>query len=175
VDAVSTRLDLRARLEARRQRGGFRQGFFGPDYELARFQAVGTPGLPLARADFPEGASAFGELAVSWDAERLWGTLRRHLHLSLGVEAFSWGRVDVEGQGAVQLWGRDVEVGLRGQGLGLGQPGARHLVSGEVRWRFLGGRLYALGGGGTLWHPQPDGTLRPGSFASLGLGVDNAR
>ena len=29
--------------------------------------------------------------------------------------------------------------------------------------------------GGTLLFPTPDGTLRPGAFASLGLGVDHAR
>ena len=61
--------------------------------------------------------------------------------------------------------------------LGMGQTGARYLGLGaaEVRWRFLGGNLYALGTGGTLLFPTPEGTLRPGAFASVGLGVDNAR
>ena len=27
----------------------------------------------------------------------------------------------------------------------------------------------------TLLYPKPDGALRPGAYASLGLGVDNAR
>ncbi len=45
----------------------------------------------------------------------------------------------------------------------------------EVRWRVLGGRLYALGMGGTRLFPEGNGTLRPGAFASVGLGVDNAR
>jgi hypothetical protein len=58
--------------------------------------------------------------------------------------------------------------------LGLGQPGARHLYSGQVRWRF-GHKLYALAEGGTLLFPEADGALSPGAFASLGLGVDNAR
>jgi len=61
-----------------------------------------------------------------------------------------------------------------GLALGLGQPGARHLYSGQVRWRF-GHKLYALAEGGTLLFPEADGALRPGAFASLGLGVDNAR
>ncbi|PTL77549.1 hypothetical protein DAT35_42845 [Vitiosangium sp. GDMCC 1.1324] len=65
-------------------------------------------------------------------------------------------------------------VALNGRALGLGQPGARHLNSGQVRWRF-GHKLSALAEGGTLLHPKPDGTLRPGAYASLGLGVDNAR
>jgi hypothetical protein len=175
VDVVSPTLDLMARLEVRRQRGGFRQGFFGPDYELARFQGAGPSGLPLADAPFPEGASAFGELVVGWDAVLLGDLVQRHLRLSLGVEAFSWGRVDADGRLAVQLFHRDVEAAVRGLGVGLGQPGARYLASGEVRWRFLGGRLYALGQGGTLLFPAGDGTLRPGAFASVGLGVDNAR
>jgi hypothetical protein len=57
----------------------------------------------------------------------------------------------------------------------MGQPGARYLGAAEVRWRFLTGRLYALGTGGTLLYPEVDGTLRPGAFASFGLGVDDAR
>ena len=45
----------------------------------------------------------------------------------------------------------------------------------EVRWRLFGGGLYALGTGGTLLFPEGEGALRPGAFASMGLGVDNAR
>ncbi|MBZ4420709.1 hypothetical protein [Myxococcus sp. RHSTA-1-4] len=175
ADAVSPTLDLLARLEVRRQHGGFRQGWFGPDSELARFQVAGTSGLPLADASFPEGYSAFGELVVGWDAEHLGDLVQRHLRLSLGVEAFTWGRVDADGRLAVQLFGRDVEAAVRGLAVGLRQPGARYLASGEVRWRFLGGRLYAMGQGGTLLYPTEEGTLRPGAFASVGLGVDNAR
>ena len=58
ADAVTPTLDMTLRLEVRRQHGGFRQGFFGPDYELARFQAAGPDGVPLAEAPFPEGFSA---------------------------------------------------------------------------------------------------------------------
>ncbi|MFP2932802.1 hypothetical protein ACLESO_48190 [Pyxidicoccus sp. 3LG] len=175
ADAMSPALDLLARLEVRLQHGGFRQGFFGPDYELARFQVAGGSGVPLAQAPFPDGYSAFGEVVVRWDAVRLRDLVRRHLLLSLAVESFSWGRVDADGRLAVQLFGRDVEAGVRGMAVGLRQPGTRYLASGEVRWRFLGGRLYALGQGGTLLYPAEGGTPRPGAFASFGLGVDNAR
>ena len=174
ADALTPTLDLLARLEVRRQYGGFRQGFFGPDYELARFQAVEPSGLPLVEAPFPEGFSAWGEVEVGWDAVQRVGWVQRHLHVSLGVEVFSWGRVDVDGRVALQLLERTLEVSVSGLARGLGQPGARHLYSGQVRWRFLG-RLYALGGGGTLLFPTPEGTLRPGAFASLGLGVDDVR
>ncbi|MGZ3457478.1 MAG: hypothetical protein ACXU86_03125 [Archangium sp.] len=174
ADALSPTLDMKLRLEVRRQHGGFRQGYFGPDYELGRLNAVGTPGLPLAQATFPDGFSTYAEAVVAWDGVRLGGLLQRHLYLSLGAEAFSWGRVDVDGRLAAQLAHRNLEVALSGMALGLGQPGARHLYSGQVRWRF-GHMLYALAEGGTLLYPKPDGALRPGAYASLGLGVDNAR
>ncbi|GMT98455.1 hypothetical protein KH5H1_25740 [Corallococcus caeni] len=175
VDALTPTVDLRARLEARLQRGGFRQGAFGPDYELARFQVAGPASVPLAEASFPEGTSAYGEVILGWDAVRLSGMRQRHLFLSLGVEAFSWGRVDVDGRGEAQLFHRNLTVGVGGLATAMGQPGARYVVSGEVRWRFLGGNLYALGQGGTLLFPTPEGTLRPWGFAAVGLGVDNAR
>ncbi|MFP2925172.1 hypothetical protein ACLESO_08140 [Pyxidicoccus sp. 3LG] len=175
ADVVSPTLDLLARLEVRKQHGGFRQGYFGPDYELARFQVAGISGAPLAESPFPNGYSAFGEVVMSWDAVRLHDLSQRHLRLSLGAEAFSWGRVDLDGRLAVQLFGRDVEAAVRGLAVGLGRPGTRYLASGELRWRFLGGRLYVMGQGGTLLYPTAEETLRPGAFASLGLGVDNAR
>jgi len=175
ADAVTPTLDLLLRLEARRQHGGFRQGYFGADYELARVQAVGTSGLPLAQSSFPAGYSVYAEAVVGWDAVLLGEVLQRHLHLSMGAEVFNWGRVDVDGRLTVQLLHRNLEVAVKGLAVGMRQPGARYLASGEVRWRFLGGRLYALGQGGTLLYPTGEGTLRPGAFASLGMGVDNGR
>ncbi|RKI46977.1 hypothetical protein D7X55_36930, partial [Corallococcus sp. AB049A] len=67
ADAVASAWDVSVRLEARRQHGGFRQGFFGPDYELARFQAVGPEGVPLASAPLPDGYSLQAEARVGWD------------------------------------------------------------------------------------------------------------
>jgi hypothetical protein len=174
ADAVTPTLDLRLRLEVRKQQGGFRQGFFGPDYELARFKAAGREGVPLAAALFPDGYSAYGETEMGWDALH-YGGRSRHLKLSLGAEAFSWGRFDVDGRVAVQLFARSLEVALKGLGVGMGQPEARYLGAAEARWRMLGGKLYATGTGGTLLFPTPEGTLRPGAFASVGLGVDDAR
>ncbi|WP_163781526.1 hypothetical protein [Myxococcus vastator] len=174
ADAVTPTLDMTLRLEVRSQQGGFRQGFFGPDYELARFKAAGPDDVPLADASFPDGYSAYGEAVVGWDAVS-YGGLYKHLKLSLGAEAFSWGRFDVDGRVAVQLFERSLEVALKGLRVGLGQPGARYLGAAEVRWRFLDGKLYAMGTGGTLLFPTAEGTLRPGAFASVGLGVDNAR
>lgn len=174
ADAVTSTLDMKLRLEVRRQHGGFRQGFFGPDYELARLRAVGPEGMPLADAPFPDGFSVYGEAVVGWDSVH-YGGLQRHLQLSLGAESFTWGRLDVDGRMAVQVWGRNVEVAVKGLAVGLGQPGARYLAAAEMRWRFLGGGLYALGTGGTQLFPETAGTLRPVAYASVGLGVDNGR
>ncbi|MCY1019390.1 hypothetical protein [Pyxidicoccus sp. MSG2] len=174
LDVLTSTLDMKLRLEGRRQHGGFRQGVFGPEYELARFQAAGADGRPLADAPFPEGHSLYAEANVGWDAVS-YGGLQKHLSLSLGVEAFTWGRLDADGHVAVQLFRRNLELAVKGLGVSLGRPGARYLGAAEVRWRFLGGRLYAMGTGGTLLFPGAEGTLRPAAFASVGLGVGNAR
>ncbi|WP_430384184.1 hypothetical protein [Archangium violaceum] len=68
-----------------------------------------------------------------------------------------------------------MEVAVKGMAVGLGQPGARSQGAAEVRWRLLGGHLYVLGQGGTLLFPRGQGALRPGAFASVGLGVEHAR
>ncbi|TNV50765.1 hypothetical protein FH620_39120, partial [Corallococcus exiguus] len=175
VEAVSSTLDLRARLEARLQRGGFRQGAFGPDYELARIQVAGPSALPQADAPFPEGSSAYGEVILSWDAEGLGVLGKRHFRLTMGAEAFSWGRVDVDGRLEAQVFHRNLTVAVGGVAMGMGQPAARYLASGEARWRFLGEWLYAVGQGGTLLFPTAEGTLRPGAFVAVGLGVDHVR
>ena len=44
-----------------------------------------------------------------------------------------------------------------------------------MRWRFLSGKRYAMGTGGTLLFPTKAGTLRPGAFATVGLGVEIGR
>jgi len=124
ADAVTPTLDMTLRLEVRRQHGGFRQGSFGPDYELARFRVAGPDGVPLSEAPFPDGFSLYGEAVVGWDAVS-YGGLQRHLMLSLGAEAFTWGRFDVDGRVAVQLFERSLEVALKA------------LVSSPLRWACL--------------------------------------
>lgn len=174
VDAATPFLQLRLRLEGRRQQGGFRQGSFGPDYELARLQVAGPEGVPLARARFPDGYSLYAEAVVGWDGQE-YGGLQRHLKLSLGAEAFTWGRLDVDGRVAAQLFSRTLEVVVKGLAVGLGQPEARYLGEVELRWRPWGGGLYVLGAGGTRLASEENGALHPGAFLSLGLGVDHAR
>ncbi len=121
--------------------------------------------------------SDWGQLirSLQFGSDNVRGGLSKHLKLSLGAEAFSWGRFDVDGRVAVQLFERSLEVALQGLGVGMGLPGARYLGGAGVHWRFLGGKLYVMGTGGTLLFPTAEGVLRPGAFASAGLGVDNAR
>ncbi len=174
ADAVTPTLDTRVRLEVRRQHGGFRQGYFGPGYELTRFQRA-TPAEALG-ADVPllDGYSAFSEFVMGWDGVRLGELVQRHLELSVAVEVFTWGRIDVEGRLAVQLFHRSIELGLRGLAMGLRKPGALYQGAGDLRWRFAS-RLYAVGQAGTQMYPTAGGMLHSGAFASIGLGVDNAR
>ncbi|WP_163994393.1 hypothetical protein [Pyxidicoccus caerfyrddinensis] len=174
IDVLTSTLDMKLRLEGRRQHGGFRHGVFGPEYELARFQASGADGMPRVAAPFPDGHSLYAEADVGWDAVS-YGGLQKHLSLSLGVEAFTWGRLDVDGRVAVQLFRRNLELAVKGLGVVMGKSGARYLGAAEARWRFLGGKLYAMGTGGTLLFPGAEGMLRPGAFASVGLGMDDAR
>jgi hypothetical protein len=50
-------------------------------------------------------------LVAGWVAVHRADVVRRHLHLVLGVEAFSSGRVNADGRLAVQLFNRDLETG----------------------------------------------------------------
>ncbi|WP_223756250.1 hypothetical protein [Myxococcus sp. RHSTA-1-4] len=173
LEVVSDTLEVHAQVEARRQRGGFRQGFFGPDYELGRFVAAGPSPLPVAQAPFADGYSAFGELRVARDTLHL-DHARRELHLRVAAEAFSWGRLDALVRVSTWQMLRHLHLALDALAVGVGQPNARYAVSGEVRHRFSR-RLYVLARGGTLLFPQPDSTVRPGAQALLGLGADSAR
>ena len=79
------------------------------------------------------------------------------------------------GASRCSLFRRNLELAVKGLGVGMGQPGALYLGAAEERWRLLGGKLYALGTAGTRLFPEAEGALRPGAFASVGLGVDPAR
>mgnify|MGYP000706411019 CR=1 FL=1 len=55
-------VELSLRAEGRKQAGGFRQGYFGPQYELARFSGIGLGFPALADEQLPDAFSVFGEL-----------------------------------------------------------------------------------------------------------------
>ncbi|EPX63256.1 hypothetical protein D187_005662 [Cystobacter fuscus DSM 2262] len=101
----------------------------------------------------------------------------RRLHHLARLEATGFALLPGGGTGGVeryvQLTPMLVLDGGEEFGVNLGAP---------VRLRLGGGvpgagwvRREDWGQGGTLLFPAPDGTLRPGAFASLGLGVDHAR
>jgi hypothetical protein len=173
LELYSETLQVHARVDARRQRGGFRQGFFGPDYELGRFAAAGAAALPVAEVRFPDGYSAHGELSLAHDTLHL-DHARREFQVSVAAEVFSWGRLDVQARVGTWRQLRQLYLGLDALAVGVGQPGARYAVSGEVRYRFSR-RLYVLGRAGTLLFPQPEGTVRPGVQALMGMGADYGR
>lgn len=173
LETFARKLMVRGRLEARMQRGGFRQGFFGPLYELSRFLAPGPSSLPAAREQWPDGFSGFGELMLGWDSLSLEHG-ERELNLSLAAEAFSWGRVDADARVERRLLVRRLRLALRVAVEGLLQPRARHLITGEVRYRFRK-RVYLMAQAGTVFFPLPGSGVHPSAFVSLGVGADYIR
>ncbi|MCA3013090.1 MAG: hypothetical protein INH41_11915 [Myxococcaceae bacterium] len=157
-------VELSARAEGRKQVGGFRHGYFGAQYELARFSGVGLGLTPQADERLPDAVSGFAEVRLR---------LARTLALDGAVEHFSFGRTDFDATmrltaQAERLWA-EVRVGA----VGLGAA-PRWLVMAGLRWR-LADALYALGAAGTAVFPQADGTLARGVTASLGVGFDLER
>ncbi|HEX8436932.1 hypothetical protein, partial [Archangium sp.] len=164
-------VDLSGRLEARRQGGRFRFGFFGAGYEFSRFSGVGLRELPLSEELLPTTFSGYGEVVatVSPGGE---GDLA--LTASASGEYFvSTGRVDADAVVQAHLPGGKSVVELRTILTDLtGKP--RYSVAAEVRHRFMPA-LYGLVLGGTEQFPQEDGRLVNGFTAGLGVGVDFER
>ncbi|MBI3184316.1 MAG: hypothetical protein HYZ28_19455 [Myxococcales bacterium] len=167
-------LGLEGKLELRKQAGLFRQGLFGPSYELSRFAGLGFSGEPLARERLADSFSGYAELSVSSGPLEMGPERAGRLFLSLAAEYFASGRTD----GDLELSLRALEgratgtVRLSGVGMGVWP---RYSASAEARYRFAPA-LYAVAAGGTVFFPQPeDSTLVRGIFASLGVGADFER
>ncbi len=163
-------VDLGGKLEGRKQNGKFRQGMFGPDYELARYSAVGLDGGPLADERLPDAVSAYAEFHLASGAVE--GTGPR-IVLSGAAEYYSWRRLDTDGSLAVRL--ADGKLVATGRFVinGVGQR-PRYLATGELRYRFASA-LYALATAGSVYFPQPDKTLVRGVYGGAGLGIDFER
>jgi hypothetical protein len=164
-------VELVGRLEGRRQGGRFRFGLFGAGYELSRFSGVGLREAPLSEEVLPGTFSGYGEFAATvspFTDEDL------ELTASASGEYFvSTGRVDADAVLQAHLPGGRTQVQLRAILTDLTGM-ARYSVGAEVRHRFLPA-LYGIAMAGTEHFPQPEGNLRNGFTAGLGVGVDFQR
>jgi hypothetical protein len=164
-------VEISGRLEARRQGGRFRFGFFGAGYEFARFSGVGLHEQPLAEEVLPTTFTGYGELVATVSPG---GPDDLELTASASGEYFvTTGRVDADAVVQAHLPGGKSVIELRTILTDLtGKP--RYTVAAEVRHRFLPA-LYGILMGGTEQFPQPDGGLLNGYTAGLGVGVDFER
>jgi hypothetical protein len=164
-------VDITGRLEARRQGGRFRFGFFGAGYEFARFSGVGLSEQPLAEELLPGTFSGYGEFAVSVSPL---GPEDLELTASASGEYFvSTGRVDADAVLQAHLPGGKTVAELRVILTDL-MMHPRYSAALEVRHRFLPA-VYGLVTAGREHFPQAEGNLRHGFTAGLGVGVDFQR
>jgi hypothetical protein len=164
LDATLGRVGLSLKLEARKQGGGFRQGFFGPAYELQRYADVGFAGAAIADVLLPDAFSFAGEARLGFG---------RAASLEVAAEAFTFGRVDLDASANVDLADSWLVGQARFTAVGLGQD-ARYQVTAGLRARLFKS-LYVMASGGTAFFPQLDATLRRAVTGSLGVGVDFER
>jgi hypothetical protein len=161
---------LGSKLELRTQAGTFRQGMFGPGYELSRFSARGLAGPALADELLPDGFSGYLELSLA--SGSLDGPGARVV-FSGAAEHFWFGRTDLDAALSVRMFGGNATGTARVVASAIGQA-PRYLVSLEARFRFAAA-FYGLASAGTLYFPQPDRTLVAGWNGGLGFGMDFER
>ena len=165
LDANVKEIGFSTRLELRKQAGGFRHGFFGPMYELQRFVDIGYNNQPsIGAARLPDGLSGFAELRVG---------IGTRITFDAAAEYFFWNRLDLDGGVSLALLGDWFFLTARTTILGIAQA-PRFAFNAGLRWRLFPS-FYVLGEGGTLFFPQPDGTLIRGLAFSGGVGVDFER
>jgi hypothetical protein len=164
LDAAVGDIGFSLKLELRKQSGGYRQGLFGPTYELSRFADVGFHGTPLSDVQLPNDWSAQGELRFAV------GTL---VTFDFAAEHFFFGRTDLDGSLEVVLLKSWLVGQARFSLVGLG-VNPRSSIVGSLRARLFAS-FYLLGSAGTVFFPQPEGGLLRSVFASAGVGVDFER
>jgi len=164
VDANVKEVAFSVKLEGRKQAGGFRQGMFGPTYELSRFAGLGLTGAPIAQETLPDTFSFYGEARAK---------VGEVLAVDLMAEYFAFGRADLDSTVSVTVLKQWVTANARFTAVGLGQQ-PRYAFTAGTRVRLFSS-LYLLGSGGTVFFPQGDGSLNRGVIVSLGAGVDFER
>jgi hypothetical protein len=166
VGGFSTDIDasgflLAGKIEVRKQAGGFRQGFFGPQYEISRFVGAGFSGVAQADQVLPDSYSVYGEVRSGV----------RGLFVAEGaIEHFAFGRTDFDLSFNAEMFGSRFVTSVRFTGIALGVL-PRYAVIGDARFRLFKS-FYVLASAGTVIFPQPLGTLTRGIFVSAGVGVD---
>jgi hypothetical protein len=157
---------LSVTLQGRRQGGGFRFGYFGAGYELARFSAVGLSEEPQADQRVPKDFSGYLEVSVA----RGDGPDSPEVVVSGAVEYSAFGRTDGDLSLSFSSPGGTSRGLARVIVMGLGDR-PRYSVSAEFRQRLLPA-FYVWGAGATVHFPQPDGVLVRGVSVGAGVGVD---
>ncbi|WP_324291516.1 MULTISPECIES: hypothetical protein [Corallococcus] len=160
---------LSVTLQGRRQGGGFRFGFFGAGYELARFSAVGLSEEPQAEQRVPKDFSGYIEMSLA----RGGGTDSTEVVASGALEYSAFGRADGDFSLSFSSPGGKTRGIVRAVVMGLGDR-PRYSFAVEGRQRVMPA-LYIWAAGSTVHFPQPDGVLVRGVSAGAGVGVDFAR
>jgi hypothetical protein len=164
LDATLKDIGFSTRVEFRKQAGGFRHGFFGPQYELQRFVDVGFNGASIQDAALPDSFSLFGELRVA---------IGNAISFDAAAEYFFFNRLDLDAGLSLALFRDWFYTTMRVSILGILQA-PRYSVLGGLRWRIFPS-FYVVAEGGTLFFPLPDGSLQRGVIGSAGVGVDFER
>jgi len=164
VDASVSEVGFSARLEIRKQAGGYRQGYFGPQYELQRFSDVGYRETGINDVKLPDSGSAFLELRAG---------IGEFLTFDAAAEYFFWQRLDVDGSIQVSLLRDWLFFNLHASVQGILQT-SRVMLTGGFRWRIVAS-VYVMADAGTVFMPQTDGTLLRGVQATAGVGFDFER
>ncbi|PZR05975.1 MAG: hypothetical protein DI536_31435 [Archangium gephyra] len=164
LDATVKEVGFSTRLELRKTAGGFRYGYFGPQYEIQRYSDVGFRDLGLSQALIPDSGSAFLEVRAGIGGK---------LTFDLAAEYFFWQRLDLDGTLSLALLDDWFFLTTRVSVLGLLQQPRFHMTGG-LRVRVLPS-FYLLAEGGTVFFPQVDGTLMRGVYGSAGAGIDFER
>jgi hypothetical protein len=167
-------IQLGGKLEFRKQGGFYRQGMFGATYELSRFSGTGLGLARVANENIPDNFSGYMEFQIGYGPTDPTAYRDMRIVFSAAGEYFLWGRLDLDARITARLPDDKGSVAARFALVGMMQGAERYDGAIEVRYRIMPS-LYAVGQGGTVLFPQPDGTLLRGMFAALGVGFDFER
>lgn len=154
-------LKFAAKAEIRKQNGGFRQGFFGPVFELSRYAGSGFSGESRLTERLPDTFSGYGEIRLG---------VGQAFSFDASAEYFGFGRADLDAALALEALSSRLTLTLRGAAVALNVL-PRYSGTLEARVRMFRS-FYVLGYGGTVFIPQPDSTLSRGGYGGIGCGFD---